>query len=154
LMTFGHVPGPLRKLLQDRFGNWDAVEKGVKDALDAKRSGSEAALDPQKEAQAIQDHARQKVGDENTPLRAAPTYHGIQNLVEKMPGEPDLRDPAGQLANLESHKASGDALRHLSALNRVVDRLHRGLPGIAENPIEGITRVWAGHQRVIDRVFN
>src|SRR5262249_46157958 len=154
LATFGHVPQAWRGFLRERFAGWDDIEKRVKDMLGGRQKGAEAALDPTKEAQAITDHINQKMGSaEAKPTATELVHRGLQNLVEKMPDEPDLRDPAGPIKDLEGDLAD-HAKRHLGHAARVVDRLHRGLPGIHEDPINGIMRVLAGHMRVVDRVFN
>src|SRR5262249_19188318 len=148
--TFGHVPQAWRSFLRERFSGWDDVEKRVKDMLGGRQKGAEAALDPTKEAQAITDHINQKLGSvEAQPTATELVHRGLQNLVEKMPGEPDLRDPAGPARELEGDVRKA-AEQHLADVADMIDTVHRGLPGISENPVESIMNVLGGHLRSID----
>src|SRR5262249_29291782 len=154
LATFGHVPKAWRSFLQERFAGWDDIEKRVKDMLGGRQKGAEAALDPTKEVQAITDHINQKLGSvEAKPTATEAVHRSLQNLVEKMPGEPDLRDPAGPIKGLEGDVAK-NAQSHLARLADVVDALHSGLHGVHENPTESIMRALAGHTRSMDADVN
>ena len=149
LLSFGHVPAPLRKVLQRRFGAFGEVEKSLQDGLDAKQKAAEAAVDPEKENGLISSDIKQKLdAAANDPLHA-----GLHTLVDKLEGEPDLRDPSGPMRELPQ-EAVDVAKEHLGDLSDIVTELHTGLWATHENPVEQVGRAIAGHARSLDSTFD
>lgn len=45
LMTFAHIPEPVRKLLRNRFAKWGDVEQAIQEAVDSKKEGDRGSVD-------------------------------------------------------------------------------------------------------------
>src|SRR5262249_11533122 len=62
-----------------------------------------------------------------------PSKMGMQNLVHKMPGEPDFRDPAAQLSNM-SGKTAEAADQHLGAVADLLEETGANIWATSEDP--------------------
>ena len=150
--SFGRVPGPLRRLLQSHFGGFGDVEKALSEGKDARQKAAETIADPEKHDQSITDHIQQTLAGVDKETGAV-SRQGLHKLVDKMPGEPDLRDPAGALKEITNPEMNSAADAHLGHLADVVSEVRSELWATHDNPSEQILRAIAGHNRSIPATF-
>jgi hypothetical protein len=152
LLRKGHLPQGMKDFLRQRFGGWGDVEKGLNEAQDVRKKAAETIADPVKHDQSIVDHIQQMlhgVDQEKGPI----TRENLHKLVEKMPGEPDMRDPGLPLKEITDPEQNSAAHAHLGDLAHLASEVKSELWATHHNPSEQVLRAIAGHTRSLDETF-
>lgn len=147
VLSFAHLPEPVRKVLLDRFGDWPGVEKALQKAVDGKLATNRAFQDPAKRAQQTTDWIKAQLDNQAMPAKLSSLPQGAGKAAK--PGEARQVKaevtPEGAIKLLPSESAKG--LQKL--LGRVgvgdVDALvHKAqTEGIADpKAIKGIIAHW------------
>ena len=83
VLSFGHLPEPIRKVLQSRFAGTEDFEKALTGAVDSKRQVSRNFQDPEKRAQQVADWITDQLS--RGPMLAD---YGKRMAKAAKPGEP------------------------------------------------------------------
>lgn len=145
ILSFGHVPEPMRRALSSRFGDWSKVEERVAAATGAARSAARGAPDPARRSGAVQNWIEEQLsrgamagGYAAKPVARAASETGTREVRAEV-----TREGAIRLLETESRKGLKKLLARVG-VEDVDELVHKiQTQGITDpKVIKGIEKHW------------
>lgn len=143
ILSFAHLPEPVKKVLLDRFGDWPAVEKALQGAVQNRRQASRAFQNPNQRGKQVKDWITSQLEGgalpefSKTVAKAAKPGEAQRVAAEVTP------EGAIKLLPSETRAATQKLLKRIG-VEDVDELVHKAREGGITDPkaIKGIIKHW------------